>query len=262
MTDDTPLDLAHAAMETTPDDDQARLRFYDRLAATELFLMLTREPTGDALDPEIFDLGDAAFVLVFDREERLAAFANRIVPYAALSGRALVAMLQGGGIGLGINLEVASSSILIPSEAVDWLAATLSQAPQEDEALPSEVSAPKGLPEGVITALDARLAMATGLARKAYLAGVTYDTGQKSHLIGITGTVPGAERALAQAVNEALVFSGVEAGALDVIFLSDSDPLAAQLARVGLCFDLPQPNPPQVAPAAPGSDPDKPPKLR
>lgn len=262
MTDQTPLDLAHAAMETAPNDDQARLRFYDRLAATELFLMLTQEPTGDALDPEVFDLGDAAFVLVFDREERLSAFADRIVPYAALSGRALVTMLKGGGIGLGVNLEVAPSSILIPPEAVDWLATTLSQTPQEDEARPTQVFAPKGLPEGLITALDSRLATATGLARKAYLAGVTYDTGQQSHLIGITGTLPGAERAIAQAVNEALVFSGVEAGALDVIFVSDSDPLAAQLARVGLCFDLPQPPAPQLAPGAPGSDPDNPPKLR
>ncbi|MFD1344812.1 SseB family protein, partial [Litorisediminicola beolgyonensis] len=75
---------------------------------------------------------------------------------------------------------------------------------------------------------------------------------------------PGAEAALARAVNEALVFSGVEAGALDVTFVADSDPLAARLARVGLRFDLPIPEEPQerAAPSAPGSDPSKPPKLR
>lgn len=262
MTNLTPLDTAHAAMEAAPADDAARLRFYDKLAVTELFLMLTKEPEGDALDPEVFDLGDARFVLVFDREERLSAFADRIVPYAALSGRALVGMLTGSGIGLGVNLDVAPSSILIPPEAVDWLSGTLSQAPGEAEARPKEVFPPTNLPEDLIVALDARLATATGLARKAYLAGVLYETEVRSHLIGITGAMPGAEGALAQAVNEALIFSGIEAGALDVLFVADSDPVAAQLARVGLCFDLPQPAKPEAVHVAPGSNPDKPPKLR
>ena len=72
--------------------------------------------------------------------------------------------------------------------------------------------------------------------------------------------MPGAERALAGAVREALVFSGVEAGAIDVTFVEASDPLAAALARHGLRFDLPQPEAPERVP--PGSDPDAPPKLR
>ena len=73
----------------------------------------------------------------------------------------------------------------------------------------------------------------------------------------------GAETALARAVNEALVFSGIEAGMLDVVFLPDSDPSAAQLARVGLRFDLPEPpKPERTERIAPGSDPDSPPILR
>ena len=42
---DTPLDLAHAATEAAPQDDAARLRFYERLADGELFLLLEAEPT-------------------------------------------------------------------------------------------------------------------------------------------------------------------------------------------------------------------------
>lgn len=258
----TELDRAHAAMEAAPDDDAARLRYYDRLASTELFVMLTGEPQGDAISPELFDLGDARFLLAFDLEDRLSTFAGRVVPYAALSGRALATMVSGQGIGLALNLETAPSQILLPPEALSWLVETLGTGPQEAEARPAEFRAPR-VPEQLVTALDARLATAAGLARKAYLAEVIYDDGTRGHLLGLTGVVDGAERALAGAINEALVFSGLEAGALDVTFLPDSDATTADLARVALRFDLPEPEAPaRVERIAPGSDPDKPPKLR
>jgi hypothetical protein len=263
MTDITPLDATHAAMEAAPQDAAARLRFYERLADGELFILLAKEAEGDNIEPELFELGDASFVLVFDREERLSQFVGREAPYAALSGRIAANMLAGQGIGLALNLEVAPSQMLLPPEAVDWLSETLGHGPQETEAQIEEVSPPGGLPEVLVTALDTKLATATGLARCAWLAGVAYSDGTRSHLLAFAGTVPGAEEALARAVNEALVFSGIEAGALDVAFVRDSDPLAASLTRVGLRFDLPEPEAPvKVERIAPGSDPDSPPILR
>lgn len=263
MTDATPLDMAHAAMEAAGEDDAARLRFYERLADAELFLLLTAPPKGDALSPEVFDLGDASFVLVFDREERLAQFVGKPAPYAALSGRVVAQMVQGQGIGLGVNLDVAPSQMLIPPEAIAWLVDTLAAAPEEMEARAQEFMPPSGLPEALLPALDAKLATAGGLAKSAYLAGVRYDTGALGHLLGFVGTVPGAEGALAKAAQEALVFSGLEAGSLDVSFFALSDPASAALAKVGLRFDLPQQmQVQQMERPAPGSDPDKPPKLR
>ena len=70
---------------------------------------------GDRIEPEIFELADASFVLVFDREERLSQFVGRPAPYAAPSGRATASMLAGQGIGLAVNIEVAPSSILLPA---------------------------------------------------------------------------------------------------------------------------------------------------
>ncbi|MEC7297631.1 MAG: SseB family protein, partial [Pseudomonadota bacterium] len=64
MTETTPLDTAHAAMEAAPDDDAARLRFYERLADSELFLLLTEEVSGDQISPDLFELPDATFALV------------------------------------------------------------------------------------------------------------------------------------------------------------------------------------------------------
>lgn len=257
----TDLDQAHATMDAAPEDDAARLQFYERLADTELFMLLGEEASSDQVTPELFEIEDQRFALVFDREERLSEFVGRAAPYAGLPGRTLVNMLSGQAIGLALNLEVAPSAMLIPAEAVDWLVATLAHSPDETEARLTEVSAPGGLPEAVVTGLDRKLAIAAGLARFAYLAAATYEDGARGHVLAFVDAVEGAEKALASAASEALTFSGIEAGVMDVLFVRASDPLAAHLAKVGLRFDLPEPEKPHV-PGAPGMDPKAPPKLR
>ncbi len=258
----TPLDTAHAAMETAPDDDAARLAFYARLAEAELFLLLAQDPHSETADPEVFHLSDGPVVLAFDREERLAAFLDGAeAPYLALSGRRLAAMLAGTGTGLGLNLGVAPSSFLLDAEGVAWLTTMQTATPEELSATPDALTPPAGLPELLVIALDGKLAQAAGLARLAYLAGVTYRGGGRGHLLAVIGAAPGAEPALTQAVAEALAFSGLDAAAVDVGFFDASDPIAARLARVGLRFDLPAPpEPEEIAP--PGMDPDRPPRLR
>jgi len=42
--DETPLDTAHAAMMAAPENDAARLRFYERMADAELYLLLEAAP--------------------------------------------------------------------------------------------------------------------------------------------------------------------------------------------------------------------------
>ena len=69
---ETPLDAAHAAMEAAPENDTLRLRFYERLADSELYLMLSEDPREDNITPDLFELPEATFALVFDREERLS----------------------------------------------------------------------------------------------------------------------------------------------------------------------------------------------
>ena len=259
----TPLDRAHAAMEAAPDDDAARLRFYDRLAEAELFLLLDHPPDGDRIEPTIFDAGAARYALAFDLEDRLADFADAGAAYAALSGRRLAAMLADAGLGLALNPDVAPSAMLLGADAMAWLAATLAEGPARATGRARELTAPGGLPDALLSALDAKLATMTGRAAGAYLAGVTWDTGARGHLLAFVDAVPGAEDALARAVHEALAFSGLEAGSIDVMFLRAADGVSARLARVGLRFDLPAPADPVIpAPKAPGSDPDRPPRLR
>ena len=257
---ETVLDKAHASMVAAPVDDALRLRFFERFADAELFLLLAREADGENIEPEIFPLESGACVVAFDTEERLSAFTGRAAPFASLSGRVLAGLLAGQGIGIGLNLGAPSEYLLSP-DAVDWLAATLAESPAEIEERPEELHAPSGLPERLIEALDAKLAAAEGMADMAWLAGVTYRGGRRGHLLAFTGTLPGAETALARAVSEALIFSGIEAGELDVAFLRASDPIAARLTRVALRFDIPVPEMP-AGPSAPGMDPSAPPRLK
>jgi hypothetical protein len=257
----TPLDHAHDAMQAAPEDDRARLGFFGRLADAELFVLLAAGPEEESLDPEIFAVEGNRYVLAFDHEERLAAFAGRPAAYAALPGRVLAAMLAGQGLGLGLNLG-APSETLLPAEALAWLAEALGQDGHAEEvARPEEIRPPVGLPAALIEALAVKLVLAAGLARAAWLAGVTYEDGRRGHLLAFVGAAPGAEVALARAVSEALVFSGIEAGALDVAFLETDDPTAARFGKVGLGFEIPEPAAARP-PRAPGGDPDRPPRLR
>lgn len=264
MAETTVLDLAHAAMAAAPDDDAARLRFYHRLADSELLLLLAEDPQGDSISPAIFALEAGRFVMAFDRDDRLAAFCDAPAPYAALPGRVIAAELAGQGLGLGLNLGVAPSGILLPAGALDWLAGTLAQGPVPDQARPVGFGPPEGLAEGLAQALAAALAPFGGIARRAHLATARYEDGRTGHLLAIEAARPGAEAALARAVNEALVFSGEAAGAIDVTFVATGAAALAAMAGAALVLDLPEPEsaPEPAAPAAPGMDPARPPRLR
>jgi hypothetical protein len=265
MTEATPLDAAYAAMTAAPEDAETRLDYYFELGASLLFVLLEEGAAGDQrLTPRSFAVDGADYVLAFDREDRLAEFAAGPAPLAEMPGRDLVALLAAeGGAGLAINLGAASGNLL-PPEVVAWLAETLRAAPERAEARIAEVLAPRGLPERLIAALDRALARAAGLADCAVLAGVRYDDGGRGHLLIVAAARDGAEAAMARAVSEALVFSGIEAGALDVLFVKADADLLARASRVGLRFDLPVGDgaAPAVPRAAPGSNPNKPPILR
>lgn len=259
----TSLDIAFAAMIADPDDAAARLRYYERLADAEMFLLLAAEAEGERLTPRLFALEDGPVVLAFDREDRLAGFAGGPAPYAAVPGRVVAQQLAGQSVGLGVNLGCDSAWMVTP-EALDWLAQTLDHGPQVAQARPTGFRAPGGLPQALLTALDAKLARAGGLAAGAVLAAVDYEDGRRGHMLAYLDAAPGAEPALARAAAEALTFSGVEAGEMDVTFLALDSGAARAMLRAGLRFDLPAPprQTPAAAPAAPGMDPDRPPRLR
>lgn len=255
------IDIAHAKMTATPDDASARLGFYDVLAGSELFVLLESEQSGDQVDLKTVIIEELEVVLAFDSDTRLSQFAGETAPYAALSGRVLAATLTGQPYGLGLNLEVAPSAIIIPPEGITWLNQTLSQPREDLVERPSSVGPPTGISTDLLARLDRKLAMASGLAEKAFLCSLTFENGDDSQLLAFINTLPGAEGALQQLASETLSFGGFDTTKLDIAFLADGDPQVARLEKVGLRFDLPQPAVHETPERkAPGSD--GPPRLR
>ena len=262
----TPLDLAHAAMQADPGDQVAALRFYRLLADSPLLLLLAREAEGGTIDPRVFDLDGGPVLLAFDSAERMAALADGPVAYAELPGRVIVQQMAGRGLALGLNFgSEAASETLLPPEALAWLAGMVAApAVRPVEAMPESFHAPGVLPEALIEALAGTVAAAPGLARAAFLVGVRYGGGRAGHMLAVLDADPAAAEPLAQAVAQAIGFSGLEAAEIDVTFLDSADPAVRGIVAVGVEFAFP---PAPVAdaaalPAAPGSDPDRPPKLR
>ncbi len=256
----TPLDLAYIAMQ---ENEAQAPAFYARFLEAELFLLLEGEMAGDEAQPMVMDTSDGALVLVFDLEERMAAFSDTPSDYVALSGRRIARMLAGQGVGIGLNLGEAPSAMVLPIEAVEWLAEAAMGEDEAVEAKPLEISKPVGVPEALIVALDGKLANMGGVVGAAHLVSVKYEGGAAGHMLALVNVPEAAKTGVSEALSEALRFSGVEAGQLDLAFLAPEDPHLESFVRAGLGFEIPDLILPKTpAPLAPGMDPDKPPILR
>ncbi|MBM1219732.1 SseB family protein [Ponticoccus sp. SC2-23] len=263
MTDPfSEIDRAHAAMAADEADDALRLAFFGVFADAPLVILLEDEAAEDSVSPRVIEVSGVPYVLAFDSDERLAEYAGEIAPYAGLSGRGLAELLDGQGVGIALNLTVAPSEYLVPPDAVSWLTQTLAHAPDQAEARPVAVRAPADLPAPLATSLARKLDGTGDLAQAAWLVVAEYSDGQHGSLLVFVGAEEAAQPALAVAVSEALAFSGLEAGALDVTFADADSALAERVARVGRAVELPRRPVVETAPVAPGMDPDKPPRLR
>lgn len=257
---DTPLDLAYLAMQ---DDDANAPAFYARFLEAELFLLLESEVAGDAAQPLVLETSDGSLVLVFDLEDRMAAFNEQPSDYVALSGRRIAKMLSGQGVAIGLNLGEAPSAMVLPVEAVDWLAAAAIGDDTVVEAKPLEISKPVGVPEALVAALDGKLANMGGVVGAAYLVSAQYEGGESGHMLALVNVPEAAKTGVSEALSEALRFSGVEAGQLDLAFLNADDAHLESFVRAGLGFEIPElVLPKTTGPKAPGMDPDSPPILR
>lgn len=254
---DTPLDRARRAITANPEDETARLAWYHAFASTEVCVLLEEEPQGDDLSPRLFSLEEGLFLLAFDSEERLAAFTESVLPYAALPGRVIAGLLAGQGVGIAVNPGEEESAFLMSPQSVDWLARLLAEAPQASAVLPTGWSPPAT--PGLAATLAERLWGFGARAERAWLARGTFADGQDNLLLVIEDAAPEARAALAKAAGEALAFAGV---AGDVLFLTASEARNLVGCADPVALSRPAPPPPPSAPAAPGSDPARPPRLR
>ncbi len=260
---ETPLDFAHRAMEAAGDAPGPRLRFYERLLDAELFVLLAAESPQDRLDLQVLDIDEGRVVLAFDRDDRMAAFLDAPAPYAALSGRRLAALLAGQGLGIALNAGGAPSTALLSAATIDWLAAMARGAVAQEAARPVAVAAPAGADPDLVAGVAAKLAAMSGALGAAWLATLRFDDGSTRLALAIEGARDVDRDGIAAAIAEAVRFSGMDEGGLDVTYVEADTPSRDAFARAGLAFEIPI-RAPEAArpPAPPGSDPDRPPRLR
>ena len=249
----TRIDEAFAVMNLS-DSDAGRLRYFETILDSEIFLYLDHDVDNDHVSPKIFEIAEGRFAMAFDTELRLAEFAGAEVQFVEMSGRNLTVLLAENEIGLALNFGAPSENILAP-DIVHWMAHQNAK-PEEIEQRPEEIL-PPSLPEKALEVLDRKLAGMGGFATNAYLADAKYENCSTSSLLAFVDAIAGSEQGIAEAIAEALHFSGFEAISIDVIFLDASDPIAAVFAKHGVRFDFPAPEVSEM----PGGDPTKPPKL-
>lgn len=231
------------------------LAFWETFARSELILALDAEPDGQAISPQVFATSEGSFALAFYGTQALADFAGAPAPYAAMPGRALAALLVQGGYGLA--LDPGGAGIVLAAEDLRWLTETLATPPDPGAAAIARVEPPGEVPPDLLDAIAARVA--PGLFEDLVLARIDEDA---LPLVAVIGPDEAAEAPLAAALSEALAFAGAGPD-WQIGFFPKSGPLAEALRRHGMRLEITAEAAERPAPpAAPGSVPGKPPRLR
>lgn len=258
---ETPLDRAHARMIERGEDEDARRAFFAAVAATDLVAWLEAEPAPGAagVRPMIAEIDGGQVALAFDTEARLAEFVGGPAAVATLPGRELAALLAAEGVSLALNPEVAPSAILLPPEALSWIGEAAPVA--QTAAARIAGIAPPDAPAALLDALSGVLPGLAGRARRAALARARFDDGTEGLVLALEGVAADQQPAVGAALAEALGRAGLGAQALSVLFPAEGAEIMARIARTGLSAEVPAP---AAAPgtAPPGTDPDRPPRLR
>jgi hypothetical protein len=266
----TPLDRAFADVNDA--DETTLLQAYKVLADQLLLVPLAPDSTAENLVPKIFDLAEGKVILAFDTEDRIsefgAGFSEGAIDYAALPGRVLARQLLGAQVSIGLNFgSGAQSEILLPPGVIDWLTNVLDVTPQAAFDLPLSFSKPGRLPAGLMVGLTALFDRLAGNVGAALLAAVQYQSGRHGHLLVVIDAKETAQEPIAGAVSEALIFSGVEMGEIDVTFVTAKDPIVSLLLEHAYVFEPARTiadvqSPAQTVTSPPGLDPAHPPRLR
>ena len=248
MTDEsdarTALDDAFEAAQADPDKTGA---FFDALFAATLYIPIfddveqsgEREPgERSEITPLVFVMDERETVAVFDTEERLARFLDEPMNYIGVPGAAVFEMFN-GDFQVALNLGVAPSSVVIPSENVAWLHEQATQGPQEvdlgDESL--VIARPTGVTQTALAAITSALAGFRAEIDEATLFRIEREDGTEGRIVlGLAPTEAGKQRAemVAHEIARAArtLANGVDS--IEIAMLDADSPMMLQAKKIGL----------------------------
>lgn len=136
----TPLDTALQILREDPESSERRNDFYRLFLSSTFYLPTFDEETGgvsvnkgdDKMLPLIMEADGENYMMIFDNEDRVAAWAEDGVHCIALPGHVIVEMAT-DNLHLAMNVGTEQAKQFIPEE-ISWLKAVVKQGREAAEA--------------------------------------------------------------------------------------------------------------------------------
>ena len=237
--EDYASDLGKMYAATFSGGEPELWQFYESLAEARIFVLLDPDAGADATEPKVFALKGTSYLLAFEAPEQADDLTGDHTQTSQAMGMDIIKLLRGRGIGLGLNLSGTNSATLISSDTIDMICAYFDgQAgddlvPDADTGQFKALLSPKNFPDTLQNAISERLSALASRFSKALLLKAEYDGAQTGFLLAFSGADEADRSALVTVVEAAVREVGRSDFALDVAFLSDGDPLASRIEKVG-----------------------------
>ena len=186
----TPLDKAFIEAQENPGREAD---FYNLFLNSDLFIPTHDIPKdrkeirlekGETISPIIIESQEVQFLMLFNTEERLSAWAKREIGFVRIPGHAVVEMAD-PSIHWALNVGTEYFKEFVPEE-IEWLKSSLEQSKAKEIILERETEVLIGvstkIPEGLVDSFK-RTAARNKEVREAFIAQVYYvKEGEKLHL--------------------------------------------------------------------------------
>ena len=214
-------------------------QFYEILAEARIFVLLDRDGDPEANEPKVFALKGANYILAFEAPDQADDLTGDHTQTSQALGMDIFKLLRGHGVGLALNMTGTSSATLISSDTVDMICAYYDGRAGEDLVPDADTSqfkallTPKTFPDTLENAISERLYDLASRFSKALLLQAEYEGSRTGYLLAFADAEEADRSALVSVVEAAMREVGRSDIELDVAFLSDADPMAARIEKVG-----------------------------
>lgn len=238
---------AEGADPTAIDDDARAAKFVEALLAEPLICPVLDDDdaldSGETMRPLTLEHDGRPTLLLFDTEDRLAAFIDTPTNFVALAGRSFFRLVKGSGAQVALNLDVAPSSTVFSPQTVDAIALLAEASEEEVEVGAGEaltVAPPSPPSEGLLRAMTARLA-ADGRVEEAWMISIASgdDVAPRfDQALALTPRESGVDLRDLAADLSRLAGSFDDAARLDIAVAGKGEPFLEAARRLGVGLRL------------------------
>ena len=119
------------ALEKYLQDDETQTAYYDLVLNTDFYIPINDDESGpglqekESVSPTVFQSEGKSYLMLFDSEERLSAWAGNPINYVILAGFKL-AEISTVNLHWAVNIESGFAKEFVPDE-ISWLKESVAQ---------------------------------------------------------------------------------------------------------------------------------------